>query len=111
MFLKHVFKTFTAEKSYYLMGNLNINYLEYFENAKVSTFYSYLFKYGANVLINKLTQVAKKSATIIDNVITIKTFDKSFQSPGSFTYFFQLAPPNYLKILLHSNLKMYFQRK
>ena len=78
---------------------------------QVSTFYSYLFKYGANALINKLIRMAKRSASIIDNVITKKTFDKSFQSLRSFTYFFQLAPPNYPKIFLHSNLKNAFSTK
>ena len=70
MFLKQVFKKSTAEKKlYYLIGDLNINCLEYFENEKVSTFYNSLFECGAIALINKPTRVAKKSATIIDNVI------------------------------------------
>ena len=72
MFLKQVFKKPTAEKKpYYLIGDLNINCLECFENEKVSTFYNSLFKCGAITLINKPTRVAKISATIIDNVIVI----------------------------------------
>ena len=78
MFLKQVFKKSAAEKKpYYLVGDLNINCLEYFENEKVSTFYNSLFEYGAITLINKPTRVAKKSASIIDNVITTNIFDES----------------------------------
>ena len=47
MFLKQVFKKSTAEKKpYYLTEDLNINCLEYFENVKVSIFYSSPTKYG-----------------------------------------------------------------
>ena len=75
MFLKQVFKKSAAErKLYYLVGDLNINCLEYFKNEEVSTFYNSLFEYGAIALINKPTRVAKKSATIIDNVITTNIF-------------------------------------
>ena len=80
MFLKQVFKKSTAEKKpYYLIGDLNINCLEYFENEKVSTFYNSLFECGTIALINKPTQVAKKSATIIDNVITTNIFNESLK--------------------------------
>ena len=80
MFLKQVFKKSTAEKKpYYLIGDLNINCLEYFENEKVSTFYNSLFECGAIALINKPTRVAEKSATIIDNVITTNIFNESLK--------------------------------
>ena len=46
---------------------------------KVSTFYNSLFEYGAIALINKPTRVAKKSATIIDNVITTNIFNESLK--------------------------------
>ena len=79
MFLKQVFEKSAAEKKpYYLVGDLNINCLEYFENEKVSTFYNSLFEYGAIALISKPTRVAKKSATII-NVITTNIFDESLK--------------------------------
>ena len=71
MFLKKVFKKSAAEKKpYYLIGDLNMNCFEYFENEKVANFYNSLFECGAIAFINKLTRVAKKSATTIDNVIT-----------------------------------------
>ena len=80
MFLKQVFKKSTAEKKpYYLIGDLNINCLEYFENEKVSTFYNSLFECGAIALINKPTRVAKKSATSIGNVITTNNFNESLK--------------------------------
>ena len=80
MFLKQVFKNSTAEKKpYYVIGDLTINCLEYFENEQVSTFYNSLFECGAIALINKPTRVAKKSATIIDNVITTNIFNESLK--------------------------------
>ena len=73
MFLKQVFEKSAAEKKpYYLVGDLN-------ENQKVSAFYNSLFEYGAIALINKPTRVAKKSATIIDNVITTNIFNESLK--------------------------------
>ena len=75
MFLIQVFEKSTAEKKhYYLFGDLNINCLEYFQNEKGSTFYNSLLKHGAIALINKSSRVAKKSTTIIDNVITTNIF-------------------------------------
>ena len=80
MFLKQVFKKSAAEKKpYYLIGDLNVNCLDYFENEKVSTFHNALFECGAIALINKPTRVAKKSATIIDNVITTNLFNESLK--------------------------------
>ena len=80
MFLKQVFKKSTTEKkSYYLIGDPNINCLEYFENEKVSTFYISLFECGATALINEPTRVAKKSATTIDNVITTNIPNESLK--------------------------------
>lgn len=62
------------------IGNLNINCLEYSKNEKVSTFYSSQFEYGTIVLINTLTRVGKKSATINDNAISTNIFDESFKT-------------------------------
>ena len=80
MFLKQVFKKSTAEKKpYYLIGDLNINCLEYFKNEKVSTLYNSLFEYGVIALLNKPTRAGKKSATITDNVITTNIFNESLK--------------------------------
>ena len=94
MFLRQVFKKSAAgKKPYYLIGDLNINCLEYFKNEKVSTFYNSLFEYAAIALINKPVHVAKKSATIIDNVITTNIFNEplkkhnKIRSLRPFTYF------------------------
>ena len=77
MFLKQVFKKSTAEKkSCYLIGNLNINCLEYFEIKKVSAFYNSLYEYAAIALINRLAQVAEISTAITDNIITTNTFNE-----------------------------------
>ena len=60
-YLKHVLKSnfwkvYWGKKLYHLIGDFNINYVKYFENAKVSTFYNSLFQYGAIALINEPTQ-------------------------------------------------------
>ena len=60
MFFKQVFKMSDPEKKpYYLIGDLNINCLEYFENEKVLAFYNSLIGYGPVGLINKPTRVVK----------------------------------------------------
>ena len=75
-----IFKKSAAEKKlYYLIGDLNVNCLKYFENEKVSTFYNSLFEYGGSALVNKPSRVAKESATIIDNVITTNIFEESLK--------------------------------
>ena len=80
MFLEQVFLKPAAEKKpYYLIGDLNINCLEYFKNEKVSTFYNALFGYGAIFLINKPTRIAQKSTAIIVNVITTNIFNESLK--------------------------------
>ena len=90
MFLKQVLtKSAVEKKPCYLIGNLNIYCLEYFKDEKVSTFYYSLFEFGAIALINKPTRETKKSATLIDNVITI--FDEFFKNKiqsRRFNYFF-----------------------
>ena len=113
MFLKQVFKKSAAEKKpYYLVGDLNIYCLEYFENEKVSTFYNSLIEYGAIALRSKPTRVAKKSATIIDNVITTNIFDESLKKgiiksdlSDHLPIFFSISTSKSRKTLLHSNLK------
>ena len=44
------------------------------ENEEVLTFYNSLFHYSTIALISKQTRVTKRSATIIDNVITTNMF-------------------------------------
>ena len=75
IFLKQVFKKSTAEKKpYYLIGDLNIYCLEYFENEKDTNFFNSLFECGAIV-----TSVARKSPTIIDTVITTNIFNETLK--------------------------------
>ena len=111
MFLKQIFKKSTAEKKpYYLIRDLNKNCLENFEIEKASTFYNSLFEYGAIASINKPSRVAKKSATISDNVITINIFDESLKKgiiksdlSDHLPIFFSISIS--ISILLHSNLR------
>ena len=65
-------KSTVEKKPCYLIGDLTINCLEYFENEKISTFYNSVFEYGAITLINKPIQVVKTSVTVIENVVTTK---------------------------------------
>ena len=93
MFLKQVFKKSTAEKKLqYLIGDLNINCVEYFENEKVSTFCNSLFECGAIALINKPTEVGKKSAAIFDSGITTNIFNESLKKDiFKYSIFFSIS--------------------
>ena len=91
-----------------------MNWLEYFENEKISIFYISLFEYCAIALINKLIRVAKKSATITDNVITTSIFDESIKKGiiksnllGHLWIFFSIST---LKFLQNSSLFKLKQR-
>ena len=105
MFLRQVFKKSSAENNlYYLIGDLNINCLEYFKNEKVSTFCSLLLEYGVIALINKPNQVGKESATICHHQKYFRrVFKKGIVKSDCSDHFiylfsFQLVPRNCRKL-------------
>ena len=68
------------EKPLFLVGDLNINSLDYSINTNVRDFFNLIFQNGIFPLINRPTRVTKSSATIIDHVLTNTIIDSEVQS-------------------------------
>ena len=68
------------EKPLFLVGDLNINYLDYSINTNVRDLFNLIFQNGIFPLINRATRVTKSSAAIIDHVLTNTIIDSEIQS-------------------------------
>ena len=62
-----------TRKSVYLIGDFNLNVLDYETNTKVKNFFNLIFQHGLIAVINKPTRVTRQSATAIDHIITNST--------------------------------------
>ena len=70
-FLKQVLsKNLKSNKAMYLVGDFNLNVLDYESNIKVKNFFNLLFQHSLISVINKPTRVTNKSATAIDHIMT-----------------------------------------
>ena len=70
-YLKNTFlKNKSACKTMYLVGDFNLNVLEYKINRKIQNFFDLIFQHGLIPIINKPTRVTKRNATAIDHIIT-----------------------------------------
>ena len=72
---RNYIKTFISNptvrnKLVYLVGDFNINSLDYETNNEVKNFFDLLFRNGFAPIINKPTRVTKHTATVIDHIIT-----------------------------------------
>ena len=67
------------KKKIFVLGDLNLNALNYEESGEIKNFYDELFQYGIIPLINKPTRVTSTSATLIDNILTNSFFDTSLK--------------------------------
>ena len=65
----------------YLMGDYNINLLNYSKHAETTSFIDILHAHCFLSLINRPTRIAKEAATLIDNIFTncYSNIDNSFQ--------------------------------
>ena len=54
----------------YLIGDFNLNVLDYETNTKVKKKFNLIFQHGFITVINKPTRVTRKIATAIDHIIT-----------------------------------------
>ena len=65
----------------YLMGDYNINLLNYGKHSESTSFIDILYAHSFMSLINRPTRVAKDSATLIDNIFTncYSNIDNTFQ--------------------------------
>ena len=68
------------EKPLFLLGDLNINSLDYSINTNVRDFFNLIFQNGIFPLINRPTRVTKSSATIIDHVLINTVINSEVQS-------------------------------
>ena len=69
-FKNALLKNKTAGKIMHIVGDLNLNVLDYDNNKKVKTFFNLMFQHNLIPIINKPTRITKRNATAIDHVIT-----------------------------------------
>ena len=63
-------KSKTTDKTCFLVGNLNLNLIDYRSNAKVRNFVNLIFQHSFVPIVNKPTRVTKNNATLLDYIIT-----------------------------------------
>ena len=76
----HIIKNKFQEKPFFLVGDLNINSLDYSRNTHVRDFFNFVFQNGIFPVINRPTRVTKSSATVIDHILTNTIIDSHIQS-------------------------------
>ena len=69
--LKPIFDNYRRNsKDLYLVGNFNINILDYENNVKIKNIVNFAFQNSLIPLINKRTRVTRTNATAIDHILT-----------------------------------------
>ena len=63
-------KSKTTDKTCFLVGDLNLNLIDYQSNVKVRNFVNLIFQHSLVPIVNKPTTVTKNNATFIDYTIT-----------------------------------------
>ena len=63
-------KSKTTDKTCFLVGDLNLNLIDYQSNAKVRNFVNLIFQNSLVPIVNKPTRVTKSKVTLIDYIIT-----------------------------------------
>ena len=69
-------KSKTTDKTCFLVGDLNLNLIDYQSNAKVRDFVNLIFQHSLVPMVNKPTRVTKNNATLIDYIITNSFMDQ-----------------------------------
>ena len=64
----------------HIAGDFNINLLDHDNNEKVQTYLNLIDQSGLILTINKPTRVTRKTATIIDHILTNSFIDTNFQT-------------------------------
>ena len=78
--LNKIFQSSNDEnKGFFILGDFNVNCLNYNDDSKVRDFYNNAFENGAVPLINKPTRVTPTTATLIDNIFTNNYFNLSLK--------------------------------
>ena len=76
----HIIKNKFQEKPLFLVGDLNINSLDYCRNIYVRDFFNFVYRSGIFPVINIPTKATKSSATIIDHILIKTLIDTHIQS-------------------------------
>ena len=79
-FKELVSKNKRSGKILYIVGDLNLNILDYETNNKVKNFFNLIFSFNLIPVINKVTRVTKKSATAIDHIIKNSYLNANIQT-------------------------------
>ena len=69
-------KSKTTDKTCFLVGDLNLNLIDYQSNAKVRDFVNLIFQHSLVPIVNKPTRVAENNTTLIDCIITNSFMDQ-----------------------------------
>ena len=70
----------TSGKNVFIVGDLNINSLDYESNEPVKNLFNFVFQNGFLPLIQRATRVTKTTATAIDHIITDAIFKNEMTS-------------------------------
>ena len=76
----HIIKSKYQEKLLFLVGDLNINSLNYSRKAHVHDFFNFVFQNGIFLVINRRIRVAKSSAKVTDHILTNTIIDSHIES-------------------------------
>ena len=92
-------KSKTFDKTCFLVGDLNLNLIDYQSDAKVRDFVNLIFQYSWVPTVNKPSRVTKNNATLIDYIISNSINDQEnltgilktdiFWSFSNFYYFYE----------------------
>ena len=63
-------KSKTTEKTCFLVGDVNLNIIDYQSNAKARDFLNLIFQHSLVPIVNKPTSVTKNNTALIDYIIT-----------------------------------------
>ena len=80
-------KSKTTDKTCFLVGDSNLNLIDYQSNAKVRNFVNLIFQHSLVPIVNKPTRATKHTATHIDYIITNSFTDQENLTGILKTYF------------------------
>ena len=67
-----------GNKQCYIMGDFNLDLLQYNDNVLTQEFVNHLFSYAFYPLISKPTRITSHTATLVDNIFTNDLTRKCF---------------------------------
>ena len=70
----------TKNKDLYLVGDFNINVVDYENNVKVKNFVNFAFQNSLIPLINKPTRVTRTNATAVNHILTNAFLNKQIET-------------------------------